>query len=463
LLGSGAGWRSGIAVVLLGMLLAGAVASAQPGLSSPYGAKKTDEELLRIATHELVHELREAAADELAWRLREATVRDIAYLEGLMKVSTPELRGALLCYSLLTDAYREGLARGELAIDELIQGIYTGETPELRLARAQIAMEALFITRTLGMPMEKLEVLELGEIIPAFPPAFLPRLEEELAVELLRSLMRLMEGEGVELWGYRWSGESEAVRRAAFQLAQHILALFITSKEEEVLLKLHPCEGWLELAEEGKTTESRWFASSIYLDQCVPSELDLLRELAIAGGGFELRFLAARLYLLHYFSYRFSGQYYLGSQQMIDWLTELAVRGESEELRAIASRFLTWPLQVACTGVRLTVHFHTREFGLFSFTIRPEGEIPPESLYELALEGERAHLRWAAGWALGWCWRHKLFVRELEIADIPRRSKAEAHTLEQALIIFATENTIAYPELAQAAVLPLEFIWGEGD
>jgi len=437
-------------VVLLGMLLAGAVASAQSGLSSPYGAKKTDEELLRIATYELVSELREAAADELAWRLREATVRDIAYLEGLMKVSTPELRGALLCYSLLTDAYREGLARGELAIDELISGIYTGETPELRLARAQIAMEALFITRTLGMPLEK---------IADFPPPSLPRLEEELVMELLRSLMRLMEGEGVELWGYRWSGESEAVRRAAFRLAQHILALFITSKEEEVLLKLHPCEGWLELAEEGKTTESRWFASSIYLDQCVPSELDLLRELAIAGGSFELRFLAARLYLLHHFS----GQYYLGSQQMIDWLTELAVRGESEELRALASRFLTWPLQVACTGVRLTVHFHTREFGLFSFTIRPEGEIPPESLYELALEGETAHLRWAAGWALGWCWRHKLFVRELEIADIPRRSKAEAHTLEQALIIFATENTIAHPELAQAAVLPLEFIWGEGD
>ncbi|MFQ6116712.1 MAG: hypothetical protein ACE5LQ_00440 [Candidatus Bipolaricaulia bacterium] len=55
----------------------------------------------------------------------------------------------------------------------------------------------------------------------------------------------------------------------------------------------------------------------------------------------------------------------------------------------------------------------------------------------------------------------RLLRHPLRISDIPRRSRAEAHSLEQALIIFAVENTVAHPELAGAAVGPLEIIWGD--
>ena len=92
--------------------------------------------------------------------------------------------------------------------------------------------------------------------------------------------------------------------------------------------------------------------------------------------------------------------------------------------------------------------------------------VTPEWLYELAINGETKELRWAAGSALGRCWQHRLELARLgvgqglSISDIPRRSRARAHSLEQALIIYATENTVIHPEAAQAAIPLLEELYG---
>lgn len=416
------------------ILVGGLLASAQVRVSPTcVDGKKTDEELLQIASHDLVHELREAAANVLATRLVKRSIEggrapNLNYLENLGRSPASELRGKTL--GLLVFAYLEALSQGELSLDQLVQGIQTGETPELRQARAVSAFLALFSQKVLG--------LSPAELLEGFPMA-LGKLEElslapELAVDLLRRLEGLMRGREEELWGYRFDGSLEAVRLAALGLGS-ILSFMKTGPT--ALHLLHPCEGWLELAEEGETTELRWFASIVYIktSHCAPGEPELLRELAVRGLSSELRWSAATSYLEM-----------VGRRMRLAELIELTIHGESEELREAAKYWLTWPFVEALL----------------------EGAMSAEELYSLGLEGETSQLRWAAGRALGLYWRSKLErgarlgIGGLKPSDIPRRSAAEAYTLEQALIIFATENTIAHPELAQGAIPPLESIWKGG-
>ena len=412
-------------LILIGGLLASAQAKVNPTWA--YG-KKTDEELLRIATHELVHELREAAASVLTTRLlkrviEEGQVPELNYLEDLGRSPTPELRSKVSVSGLLIFGYMEALSRGELSPAQLIQGIRTGETPELREARAASVFLALFSQEALGLSLTELfeRLLTAPEGIEIEEMSLAP----ELALDLLRRLEDLMRGREGELWGYRFDGSLEAIRRAAFWLG-----FFLSFMETgpAALQLLHPCEGWLELAGEGETKELRWFASFVYFNvsHCAPREPELLRELAIRGVSSELRYFAA-------ISYFEIVKERLGLAELI----ELATHGESEELREAVKHWLVWSFVEA----------------LF------EGTMSAEELYNLGFEGKTPQLRWAAGRALGFYWQAHLPL--LRISDIPRRSPAEAHTLEQALIIFATENTIAHPELAQAAVPPLRFIWGE--
>jgi len=418
-----------ILVVLLSLfMIGGLLASAQGGPTCATG-KKTDEELLQIAAHDLVHELREAAARVLADRLttrifEEGEYIPVSYLEELARSPTPELRGRT--GGLPTFSYFEALARGELTIDELVSGTYTGETYELRLARAQAAMLALFITEILELsPEEFLEkFLQDPEALSEL------RLDPEIALDLLRKLENLMRGGEEKLWGYRFDGSCKAVRRAAFGVS-----FLIAGIDPRVPSQLHAQKEWLDLAERGETWELRWFATYVYffIAHFAPLEPRALRDLAINGESPELRLFAAFSYLER-----------IGDELGLDMLKDLAVHGESEELRDAASSYLV---------------------GAF-FT----SDISAEELYELALEGETSQLRRAAGEALGVHWMLAIEAmardpgglsdRELRISDIPRRSTAKAHSLEQALIIFAVENTVVHPELAQAAIGPLMVIWG---
>lgn len=419
--------RRPILLVLLLLVLAGGLlATAQAGSTCADG-KKTDEQLLQIASRDLVHELRAAAASVLAERLskrvEEGQIPDLNYLEALAASPSLELRE--IVSGPLIFAYEEALSRGELSLDELIQGIGTGETFELRLARAGTALLALFSREALGLSLAEFSRLE--EL-----PAELS-LAPELALDLLRRLERLMGGGEEKLWGYRFDGSSEAIRWAAAILG-FIFPIF--TRTEPVAFQLHPCQGWLEVAGEGETPELRSFASYVYFffadGYCRPREPETLRELAVSGASSEVRYYAAFLYLD-----------LVGEELGLAELIDLTIHGESEELRDIAKIFLS----------------------LRFFDALFEEEMSPEELYTLALEGETPQLRWAAGDALGSYWSFRLdpigSVRwgRLEISDIPRRSQAEASSLEQALIIFAVENTVAYPELAQAAIEPLVFIW----
>jgi hypothetical protein len=424
-------WRI-LLVPLLLVLLAGLIASAQAGSTCADG-RKTDEELVRIATHDLVHELREAAArallERLAGAFKEGEPPSVAYLEGLVGGPSPELRqwvAGLLSLSIMVE-----LSRGELPIDQLILGIYTGETAELRQARAWGVMLALFAQEALGISPESLarkavegprEIMEI-------------RLAPELALDLLRRLEGLLRGREEELWGYHFDGSVEAIRGGAYLLAVALLHM----KIGHAPYRLHPCEGWFELAERGETAELRSIASHFYFEigYCAPPDPEALRALAAGGASPEARFFAAMIYVE-----REVGGRRLGLAGLID----LALHGESEELREAASFFLEGSFLEALLDKKITI----------------------AELYELALRGETPQLRSAAGFALGNWWRFRLRgpswagrPEELKISDIPRQSPAEPHSLEQALIIFAVENTVAHPELAGAAILPLIYIWGE--
>ncbi|HID09771.1 MAG TPA: hypothetical protein EYP17_00525 [Candidatus Latescibacteria bacterium] len=87
-----------LTVPLLLLLVGGLLASvaADPTCT---GGKKTDEELLQIATYELVHELRAAAAEVFINRLRvrsaEGEQIPLDFLEGLARSPSPELRGRI--------------------------------------------------------------------------------------------------------------------------------------------------------------------------------------------------------------------------------------------------------------------------------------------------------------------------------------------------------------------------------
>jgi len=429
-------------VPLLLLLVGGLLAAADP---TCVGERKTDEELLQIATHELVHELRTAAAEVFTNRLwvRSAEGEQIPldFLEDLARSPSPELRGRIP--SLLYRAYERALSRNELTIDGLLQGIYTGETYELRLVRAHITMRTLFVTEALGLsPSAPFE---------SWLASYERLLRNGLWPELLRKLMNLMRGEEEELWGYRFDGSLDVIRSAALATA------FIFSLTPESgfpsaeLAQFCPCEEWRSLAGRSETPELRYFAAVVYVWHCAPRDPKAMHELAANGESHELRIIAA----IHYVTS-------LAISASIDELMELTIHGGSEEIRDVALDHLSLELGLACA-----------DFILFSSMFgHQEGMITPEELYKLALEGETPQLRRAAGEALGKCWERALWVGEREIAwglelgleltiaDIPRRSTAEAHTLEQALIIFAAENTVAHPELAGAAVKPLVIIWG---
>ncbi|MFQ6117067.1 MAG: hypothetical protein ACE5LQ_02255, partial [Candidatus Bipolaricaulia bacterium] len=280
-----------LAISLLLLLMGGLLAAAGPTCASK---RKTDEELLRTATHDLVHKLRAAAASALADRLGGQIAKDepipLDYLEGLARSFTPELRKEIV--APLVVAYWRALERGELTIDELVSGIYTGESHELCAARALAAMWFLFATRTLQLP----SIEDFFGKYVAFPWAPNPweaelHLERDVALDLLQRLEDLMRGGEEELWGYHFDGSVEVVRQNAFDLAW--ITLFIIDKE--VLYQLHSCEEWFNLAGMGETEELRSFTSWIYFlgTDCAPDDPTMLLDLAIDGESHELRLGAA--------------------------------------------------------------------------------------------------------------------------------------------------------------------------
>jgi hypothetical protein len=412
-----------LVIPLLLLLIGGLLAAADPTCASGW---KTDGELLQIATHDLVHEFRTAAASALADRLATRTASiPLDYLEGLARGPSPELRDEMVVPLVI--AYWGALFQGELPADKLVSGIYGGETAELRRARAMAVMWFLLIDRTMGLSSAE-EFFTSFLCFPWAPTGL--SLDRELAIDLLRRLENLLRGRGEEIWGYRLDGSVEAIRQNALNLALVVLNI----DEAEVLSQLHPCKGWFELAESGETAELRLWASWVcflYLADCAPHDQEALLELAISGGSHELRWFAA----LFYVDYLAEPIISSGGSDL-EPLMDLALHGESEELRdAAASSLVTiWKYKIS--------------------------SISSGELYELALNGETPQLRQAAGEVLEAYWTEALKVEELKISDILRRSATEAHSLEQALIIFITENTVAHPELAGAAVKPLVIIWG---
>ena len=373
------------ALALFGGLLT--LAASAPGDPSCIPTRKTNEELLRIAVHELVPELREAAAKALIERLHDESP-SLERLEELASSPSAELREEVL--PLLTEAYLEAIERGQLTLEGLTAGILRSETRELRRARAEAALKRL-----------------LGEVCPPSPKP-----------ELLGRLVRLLRGEEEELCGYRFDGSHREIREAA-------LAAALVHKADPS--KLLSCEEWRAIAATGETPELRWFAAAIYVYRypcfAVFRDPEVLLELAIAGGSHELRFTAAFAYVMHHLKLD------------LERLLELAAHGESEELRWAAAVFLAFTLLVS--------------------------ELDEAELFELATAGETVQVRFAAGGALGMRWGDRASHEALAVSEIPRRSRAEARSLEQALIIFAAENTMARPELAQAAIRPLVDLWKE--
>ena len=374
-------------------LLSGA--SVLPTISASSGpscadAAKTDEELLQIAVHELVPELREAAAKALIVRLQiqEGDEKPaLGYLEELARSPSAELREKVL--PLLTDAYLEALEQGQLALDGLIAEILRSETGELQRARAEATLKHL--------------------LRGVCPPAPEP--------ELLGKIVRLLRGGEEELCGYRFDGSYTEIREAA-------LAAALAHKADPS--QLHSCEEWRAIAATGEIPELRWFAAAVYVYRypCFAAFRDpqALLELAIADGSHELRLTAAFAYVTRHLGFD------------LEELLETATHEESEELRWAAAAFLT-----------------------LAFLRLSEAK-----LLELATAGETVQVRWAAGGALGLRWGDRATQGTLASSDIPRQSRAEARSLEQALIIFAVENTVAQPELARVAIQPLAIIWSEG-
>jgi len=329
-------------VPLLLFVIGGLLASAQTGPTCATG-KKTDEELLQIATHDLGSELREAAAFIVAQRFQERSPSPpLAQLEELTRSPSEELRNEIA--GVLQAAYAQALQSEELTPEGLAAEIAPGETFALRLARARAVIDYLLS----------------GE----FSPELAPRFE------------RLLGGGVEEFAGLSLDGGLRAVRQAVY----------------------------------------------VNNFSCIlPGPEPRLKELAISGASHELRLAAARTYVdFHQFT---------NVMEMI----ALAVHGESDELRS-AVRF-----RLARALVR--------------------GQSSDGEIYELARSGETPQLRQAAGGALGWRWSDEAFYGTLTISDIPRQSRAKAYSPEQALIIFAAENTEAHPELAQAAISPLIAIW----
>lgn len=375
-------WRI-LLVPLLLFVIGGLLASAQTGPTCADG-KKTDAELLQIATHDLVSELREAAAITFSGRLQlQSELPFLDYLEELARGPSLELRRWI--WDVLQSAYAQALERGQLTLDELAAKIPQGGTFELRYARAGAVIDYL---------------LQGG-----FPP--------ELAGKFERLLGGGVEGfDGVSL-----DGGLRAIRQAAY------FRLWIDSYRG-TWLTLHSCAEWEEIAAGGTTEELRLLAAAAYVNNfsCILlGPESRLKELAINGASHELRLTAARAYVdFHQFT---------GLEELI----ALATSGENEELRsAVRVR-----LARALVGGQLS-----------------DGEI-----YELARSGHTWQLREAAGWALGMRWANEAFQGTLTISAIPRQSRTRAYSLEQALIIFATENTVAHPKLALAAIGSLGTIW----
>jgi hypothetical protein len=372
-----------VVVLLLLLMISGLLASAT-GASACVSGKRTDEELLQIAIHDLVSELRTAAAITFSDRLQsQSEMPSLGYLEELARGPSLELRRWIV--GVLQRAYTQALEAGQLTLDELAAGISQGETFELRYARAAAVIDYLL----------------QGEFSPEFASKF----------------ERLLGGSVEEFAGFSLDGRLRAVRLAAYS------RLWIYAYWDE-WFALHSCAEWEEIAAAGVTEELRSLAATVCVNDfsCIlPDPEPRLKELAINGASHELRLAAARTYVdFHQFT---------NVMEMI----ALAVHGESEELRS-AVRFR---LARALVGGQLS-----------------DGEI-----YELARSGETPQLREAAGWALGMRWADETFREMLAISDIPRQSQARAYSLEQALIIFAAENTVIHPELALAAIGPLVNIW----
>ena len=100
--------------------------------------------------------------------------------------------------------------------------------------------------------------------------------------------------------------------------------------------QLHSCEEWRAIAATRETPELRWFTAAVYVYRypcfAVFKDPQALLELAIAGGGHELQFVAALAYVTRHLKFD------------LERLLETAAHGESEELRWAAAAFLTLAL-----------------------------------------------------------------------------------------------------------------------
>ena len=430
------------------------LAVAQAGSECPISSYKTDDQLLQIATYETVHEIREAASRVFARRLGAKFLESfktgeffpLDYLEELERSPSVELR-TNLPLAPLEFAYLQALAEGGLTLDQLVAGIDTGETFQLRLARAMTVVHLLFNQEIIGMSLQEF-ISQQEDYYHSLAEGRFPEItlefsqrEREAILELWPTMEELLQGQEVEIWGYRFNGTLPAARRA-FSWIGFLLAPPELGFSTDEVLKLRSPDEWLELAENGTTTELRWIAAFIYFTRFLPQELDELQRLATEGGSHEVRYLAAWLLME-----RLSEEREPTPEELLDWATH----GASAELRQWAAYSLEFEFWSACrneeeiAGQRVT----------------------PEWLYKLAKNGETKELRWAAGAALGWCWRSRMELARrlglgegLSISDIPRQSEVKAQSLEQALIIYATENTIIYPEAAQAAIPVLIALYG---
>lgn len=448
-------WRivGTVLALLLLWVLAAAQVQTDSECPSPY---KTDEQLLQIATHEAVHEIREAAAQVFAVRFTIEFLKSfktgqffsLDYLEDLERSPSAELR-ANVPFNPLEFFYLKALATGQLTLEDLIAGIATGETFQLRLARAVTVVYSLFGSKVMGLSLEEMAAQEEASYRELAEGGFesseessFTEHERAAILEFYPAVEELLRGETVEIWGYRFDGVLPAIRGTFFMLA-YLIAVPRLGFTEEEILQLHSPEEWLELAGEGATRELRSLATFVYFIYFRPQELEELERLATEGKSPELRYLAAYSFMKRLFEERKPTP-----EELLDW----TVHGRSAELRQVAACSLRFEFWSACL----------------------EGEeiagqqVTPEWLYELAITGETEQLRWAAGAALGQCWTARLeesrFISKpgqgLQISDIPRRSRAEPHSLEQALVIYATENTVIHPEAAQAAIPVLTVLYG---
>lgn len=271
-------------ILIATTLIGGLLATAAPSHTAHRGS---EQELVEIASRNLVPEIRAGASLALTWRLTEdcgeiaenvmpilragpeklqALLEEIErikgpekeFLEKLEEIATgptPELRRAaikpLACCSYpfyllvsgLSGLLQEQLPIEGLTVEELIASIPEGESFELRLARAIAAVRHLRSANPCELPAAGLVTRELG----------------------------ILQGGSVEFCGFELDGSIPAIREAflfgteVFSYRYHSVMDF-PSQPGYHMKNMLGCEELMEGSVNGETPQFRAAVASAYVD-----------------------------------------------------------------------------------------------------------------------------------------------------------------------------------------------------